>query len=95
MADGMKLFHWISEALSRCSQGDIVIMAESVYEARKAIRETVDDLYYGQHDHMRGIELDEYELGYKKEWEDKLIADVEKEPTVLWDGQPVLIPGSE
>jgi CobQ-like glutamine amidotransferase family enzyme len=95
----MKLYHWYSKVLSAYSDGDIVVMAESVEQARDKVyaqfKPLDDDNPF--EDHLL-ICLHQFEdADYADEYDKKLSAlreDLNQEPTVIENGV-VCIRGSD
>jgi CobQ-like glutamine amidotransferase family enzyme len=84
----MKLYHWYSKVLSAYSDGDIVVMAESVEQARDKVWSQFDPLkednpfedYYLQS--LRYIGDEDYMTEYLKK-QNALREDLNKEPMQL------------
>jgi len=95
----MKLYHWYSKVLSAYSDGDIVVMAESVEQARDKVYAQFKPLEDGNPFEDPFL-ICLHQLGdadYADEYDKKLSAlreDLNQEPTVIENGV-VCIRGSD
>lgn len=93
----MQLYHWLSNALSRYSCGDIIVMAESVAAARAcaALHASVwikENMPYWYDD--KGELLPENKEEHDR-WFAKLTHDLAMEPTIVGSNSTIFIKGSE
>jgi CobQ-like glutamine amidotransferase family enzyme len=95
----MKLYHWYSKVLAAYSDGDIVVMAESVEQARDKVYAQFKPLDDGNpfEDHFLSCLHQLGDADYADEYDKKLSAlreDLNQEPTVIENGV-VCIRGSD
>jgi CobQ-like glutamine amidotransferase family enzyme len=95
----MKLYHWSSKVLSAYSDGDIVVMAESVEQARDKVYAQFKPLDDGNpfEDHYLSCLHQSGDADYADEYDKKLSVlreDLNQEPTVIENGV-VCIRGSD
>jgi hypothetical protein len=96
----MKLYHWNSEVIRGVDPGDIVVMAESVEEARELVRnhfmEAEAEASRRFKEWYEAQELDHpgYVSRTRANRLDMLEVDLAKEPKVIFT-QVVFIPGSD
>lgn len=93
----MKLFHWNrSDALRNYSSGDIMVVADTVEEARAKVIDAAGPIWGKE----RGIgnsyfdNIGEFEVDDWREFRSKLLLDLEGDPIVVESGV-VFIWGSE
>jgi hypothetical protein len=87
----MNLYHWTSAALKNYSNGDLVVVAETVEEARVIIRSAALAIYLTQISWFD--EKDEDDVERYAEFVAELAADLAKDPTIapgfvaIWGGE--------
>jgi hypothetical protein len=91
----VKLFHWKSStALKQYATGDIIVMAETVDDARGRVMSTAGEYWYESRIYDSHFDcISEFDADDWREFRYKLYADLQQEPLVVTSGV-VMIKGS-